>query len=86
MYVIIRQYWNSNGPLRLMVLNCGNENDLQCKISSKVPCHFYGNETLITKKVFLFTNFYYHLIPHLPMVMHWKEIYKENEMIEVRQA
>jgi hypothetical protein len=69
----------------LVVLNGGNENDLQCKILSKVPCHSYSNETLIMKKN-LFTNFHYHLTPHLPMVMHCKEFYKINEMLKVRQA
>ena len=33
-----------------MVLNDSNENDLQCKISSKV--HSHGDETLITKRFF----------------------------------
>ena len=49
-------------------------------IKSSVPCHSNGDETLITKKFILFTNFHYHLIPFLPMVMHWNEFYKENEI------
>ena len=31
----------------LVVLNGGNENDLQCKISTEVLCHSHGGETLI---------------------------------------
>ena len=58
--MILRLVW-------LVVLNGGNGNDLWCKISSKVPYHYHGNETLI-KKVFLFTNFHYHLIRPLLMV------------------
>ena len=64
----------------LVVLNGGNENDLYSKISSKISC-----QTLVTK-VFFFTNFHYHLILPLPMIMRWNEIYKQNEMIEVTQA
>ena len=41
---------------------------------------------LWSQKAFLFTNFHYHLILPLPMVMHWNEFYKENEMIEVGQV
>ena len=37
------------------------------------------------KKVFLFTNFHYHLKPHFPLVMDWNKIYKENEMIELEK-
>ena len=37
-------------------------------------------------KIFLFTNFHYHLIPPLPMIKHWNEFYEENEMIEVGQT
>ena len=36
---------------------------------------------MITKKVFLFTNFHYYLIPPLSLVIHWNEFYEENEMI-----
>ena len=36
-----------------------------------------------SKKVFLFTNFHYHLIIPLLMVMHWNEIYEENKMIKI---
>ena len=68
-----------------MVLNDGNKNDLYCKISSKVPCHSYNNETLI-KKNFLFTNFQNHPIPHLSMIMHCNKFYEENKIIKVEQA
>ena len=32
----------------------------------------------VHKKFILFTNFHYHLIPYLPIVMHCNEIYEEN--------
>ena len=35
------------------------------------------------KKVFLFTNFRYHLILHFQMIMHWYEFCEENEMIDI---
>ena len=41
---------------------------------------------LLSQKSFLFTNFHYHLIPPLPMVMHWNGFYEENEMIGVAQV
>ena len=69
-----------------MILNDGNENDLSCINSSKISYYSHGNKNVIKKKVFLFTNFYYHLIPPLSMVMHWNKFYAENEMIEVGQA
>ena len=33
-------------------------------------------------KIFLFTNFHYHLIPHVQMLMHWNEFCEENEIVE----
>ena len=64
-----------------MVLNDGNRNDLLCKISSKVLCHYHENEIFITNK-FFFYKFHY-LISLLPMIMHWNKFYEENEMIKV---
>ena len=69
-----------------MVLNGGKENEIYYKISSKVPCDSHGDETLIKKSFFFFTNFHYHLIPPLPMVVHWNGFYEKNKMIEVGQA
>ena len=37
-----------------MIVNGGNDNNLKRKISSKVPYHSYGIETLITKKLFIY--------------------------------
>ena len=57
------------------------------KFHLKVSCHAHGDETLINhKKVLLFTNFHYHLIPPFLMLMHWNESYEENKMIKVGRA
>lgn len=58
------------------------KNDVQYKISSKALYYSHGNDTLIIKKYFVFTNFHYLLISHFPMIMHWIEFYKENKMIK----
>ena len=65
-----------------MVLNGHNENDLSCKISSKILCYSHSNETLVIKKFPLSP----HLISVIPMVIHLNEFYEENEMIVIRQA
>ena len=67
---------------QIFIGNGGNKNHLSCKIPSKVLYHSMVMK-LWSKQVFLFKNFYYHLIPHLSMVMHSNEFYVEYEMIEV---
>ena len=71
-------------PVWLVVYN-GNRNDIQCKILLKVPYHSYGNETLITKKIFIY-KFPLPSNSTPPIVIHWNEFYEENEMLEVGQV